>query len=335
MTATFTATPPHISTVTAASRRRRHLTRAAAALTAVVALAWPALVGPYPVTVAATALVFAVLAVSTHLLVGVAGLPAFGQAAYFGVGAYTAALLARAGHTLAVEQLAAATVAAGIIGAVTAPIVLRTRGTAFLMATLAVQSLAATAASQWRTVTGGDEGISTPSVVLWPGGPALTAPAFVYWWVLAVTALAGLGVAVLLRSRLILVMRGIGGHEPRMTALGHHVTARLIAGYTIAAALAGTGGALLVTVNQYISPADLGFDIASLALLAATIGAGSTIGAAIGAVLIVAVRDAAGISSGGATPLLLGVLFVLVAYHRPALATAARQLGRFREAGRD
>ena len=328
MTTTLTNTEQHARSGTSTTHRRR-LSRAMVAGTAIVALAWPALAGPYLVTVAATALIFALFAVSTHLLVGVAGLPAFGQAAYFGVGAYTAALLARAGHTLAVEQLAAATAAAALAGLVTAPIVLRTRGTTFLMATLALQSLAATAASQWRTVTGGDEGISSPPGVLWPGTAPLTAPAYVYWYVAAVSAVAGIGVAVLLRSQLILTMRGIGGHEPRMTALGHRVTVELAAGYTVAAALAGTAGALLVTVNQYISPADLGFAVASLVLLAATIGAGSTIGVAVGAVLIVAVRDAAGISSGGLTPLLLGVVFVLVAYRRPVQTAAKRLGGRF------
>jgi branched-chain amino acid transport system permease protein len=304
-------------TTFAATRRLRAVAVTAAAVLAVV---WPAIAGPYPVTVAATALVFALLAISTQLLVGVCGLPAFGQAAYFGVGAYTAALLARAGHTLGVEHLAAATAAAAIAGAVTAPIVLRTRGAAFLMATFAVQSLAATAASQWRSLTGGDEGITTPPVTLWPGGPALTAPAAVYWYVLAITALVSVVLVVLLRSRLVLALRGISDHEPRMTALGYRVTGQLTAGYTIAAALAGTAGALLVTVHQFVSPGELGFEVASLALLAAAIGAGSMTGAAAGALLIVAVRDGAGISSGGMSPLLLGLLFLLVAYRRPVLA---------------
>jgi len=333
MTTTLTtATRP--TTTPAPSGRRALLARSAAAAAGLVALAWPALAGPYPVTVGSTTLVFAVLAVSTHLLVGPAGLPAFGQAAYFGVGAYTTALLACAGHTLAVEQLAAAAVAAAIAGALTAPIVLRTRGTAFLMATLAVQSLAATAATQWRTLTGGDEGISTPAVVPWPGSADVAAPALVYWYVLAVTVLVGVVVAVLLRSRLMLIVRGIGGHEPRMTALGHRVTVRLALAYTAAAAVAGVGGALLVAVNRYVSPSDMNFDVASLALLAATIGARSTLGAALGAMLIVVVRDAAGISSGGLTPLLLGVLFVAVAYRRPALAAVTRLRGRFTRGGR-
>ncbi|MEV6849228.1 branched-chain amino acid ABC transporter permease [Actinoplanes sp. NPDC051411] len=326
MTAALTDTVPTISPT---ARRRVLLKRSGAAAAGLAALAWPAVAGPYAVTVAATALVFAVLAVSTQLLVGPAGLPAFGQAAYFGIGAYTAALLSRAGHTLAVEQLAAAIVVAAIAGALTAPIVLRTRGTAFLMATLAVQSLATTAASQWRTLTGGDEGISTSALTLWPGGHALAAPGFIYWYVLGVTALAGAAVAVLLRSRLMLIVRGIGGQEARMTALGHRTTLRLAAAYIVAAALAGAGGALLIAVNRYVSPSDMNFDAASLALLAATIGARSPLGAALGAIAIIVVRDAVGISSGGLTPLLLGVLFLLVAYRRSAITALIRLRGRY------
>jgi branched-chain amino acid transport system permease protein len=326
----MTTTVPDLDRPPTATPAHRHaLWRPAALVVAgMLAVGWPAVAGPYPVTVAATAVVFALLACSTQLLVGVAGLPAFGQAAYLGVGAYTAALLARAGHPFGLEHLAAAIATAALAGAVTAPIVLRTRGAAFLMATLAVQTLTVTAASQWRAVTGGDEGLSTPPVTLWPGGPALAAPAVVYWYVLAVAVLAGLALAVLLRSPLALALRGIAGHEPRMAALGHRVTGRLIAGYTLAAAAAGAAGALLVAVNRYISSADLGFDTASLALLAATIGAGSMTGACAGAVLIVAVRDGVGISTGGLSPLLLGLVFVLVAYREPAQASAARLRGR-------
>lgn len=267
---------------------------------------------------------------STQLLVGVAGLPAFGQAAYFGVGAYTAALLASAGITAGPLHLAAAGAAGAVAAAATAPLVLRTRATAFLMTTFAVQSLTATLAQQWPLL-GGDEGLHTPPVTVWPGTAALTHPGHVYWYVLAAVIVLSAGVAVLLRSRLGLALRGCADHEPRMTALGHPVTAQLAAGYTIAGALAGAGGALLVAVHRYVSPADLGFEVAALTLLAAAIGAGTMTGAVAGAVAVVAARDWLGADTGGHGPALLGVLFLLVAYGRPALrariARAARGRG--------
>jgi branched-chain amino acid transport system permease protein len=336
MTTTLRPQAPAAGTRPASSRRARWRLTIPAGLAAVVAVAWPALASPYPVTVAATACAFVLLALSVHLLTAGCGLPAFGQAAYLGVGAYTAALLANAGYQSAPAQLVAAIGAAAVAGALTAPIVLRTRGTAFLMATLAVQSLAATAASQWRTVTGGDEGLPTPAAMLWPGGPLLSAPAAVYWYALAVIAAAGVVLLLLSRSGWMLTWRGIAGHEPRMAALGHHVTVQLSVAYTIAAGLAGAGGAVLVIAHQFLSPTDLGFDVASLALLAATIGGSNMIATACAAVVIVAVRDGAGVSSGGATPLLLGLLFITAAYRRASLTalTSLRHRARARLARR-
>ncbi|WP_430785988.1 branched-chain amino acid ABC transporter permease [Actinoplanes sp. G11-F43] len=289
-----------------------------------VAVLVPTVAGPHPVTIAAYTMVFALLAVSTQLLITGAGLPAFGQTAYLGVGAYTAALLCRAGHTQAPLLLAAATFTAGLAAAVTAPMLLRTRGTTFLMATFAVQSLMATAASRWTTVTGGDEGLHVPAAHPWPGGPPLTGPAHLYWFALAVVTPVAAGLWFFQRSRIALTLRGIAGHEPRMTALGHHVTGTLTVGYTVAGVVAGLAGGLLVVVNRYLSPADIGFETASLALLAAAIGGGGLPGAALGAALVVAVRDGVGAGTDGLSPLLLGLLFLTVAYARPLIARLGR-----------
>lgn len=306
---------------------RRTGVRAAALIMVVVAAGLlPTVADAYATSLAASALVLAVLAMSTQLLVGIAGLPSMGQVAYAGIGGYTAALLALdAGITNGPVQLAAATAAGAVAAALTAPLVLRTRGTAFLMATFAVQSLVAIGAAQWKTVTGADEGIHTPPVTLWPGIPPLTAVAAVYWYVLGATLLIAAAVAVVLRSRLALYLRGCADHEPRMAALGHPVTGYLTAGYTIAGALAGAGGALLVTVNGYLSPGDLGFDTASIVLLAAAIGADTMTGAVAGAVAVVTVRDLLGASTGGHSLALLGLLFLTVVYGRGPAATLVRR----------
>lgn len=329
---TTTATPPTATApISPAALPPRHaaIRHTAVAAVIVAAVLLPGVADAYTVSIAATALVFAVLAMSTQLLVGVAGLPAFGQAAYLGVGAYTAALLAHAGVTAGPVQLAAATAAGALAAAVTAPLVLRSRGNAFLMTTFAVQSLTATTAAQWKPVTGGDDGLHTPPITAWPGGTPLTGAAHVYWYTLGCFLLLAATAALLLRSRLGLVLRGCAGHEPRMAALGHRVTVELAAGYTAAGALAGAGGALLVAVNRYVSPSDLGFEVAALALLAAAIGAGTMTGAVVGAVAVVAVRDLLGAATGGHSLALLGVLFLTVAYVRPAGRTAARIRAQF------
>ncbi|MEH1124739.1 branched-chain amino acid ABC transporter permease [Micromonospora sp. CPCC 206061] len=309
-----------MTVVDPAGRQRHPRPRSVGVTAAVVltALALPAVVDAYTISIASTALVLATLAMSAQLVTGVAGLPSLGQAAYLGVGAYTAALLANAGYTNGPTQLAAAALTGAAAAAVTAPLVLRTRGTTFLMVTFAVAEVGRTAASQWAAITGGDDGLHTPPVTVWPGTAPLRVDGYIYLYVLVCFLVLAALVALLLRTRLALVLRGAADHEPRLGALGHRVTAALTAGFLAAGAVAGAGGALLVAVNRYLSPADMGLDVSALALLAAAIGAGSMRGAVAGAVLVVAVRDLLGTDTGGHATAVLGAVFLLVAYRRPA-----------------
>ena len=303
----------------AGARRWRTVRRASAAGAGLLAVALPALSGPYLVTLAATAIVVILLAMSTQLL-AVAGLPSFGQTAFLGVGAYTAALLTTTGITNGVVLLVAAAGAAALAGAVSAPLVLRVRGVTFLMVTVMIQGLAVAVAVHWTSVTGGDEGRHTPPVTVWPGRPLTTTPE-IYWYSLAAFAVVGAAVAALMRSRLVLLLRGHAGHEARMTALGHRATLELGAGYTAAAAIAGSAGALLIAVNQYVSPADISFGTAAAAFAASALGTSlaghpTMTGALVTAVAIVSLRDWAG--SDGTGPLLFGLLCLTIPYLRPA-----------------
>jgi len=88
--------------------------------------------------------------------------------------------------------------------------------------------------------------------------------------------------------------------------------------YIGAGALAGVGGALLVTIQRYVSPAHIGFETSSLVLLAVVIGGGaSLVGALVAAGLIVFTRDWLSGPWPGHGPLLLGVLFVVAVYTLP------------------
>ncbi|GAA3348833.1 hypothetical protein GCM10020358_68790 [Amorphoplanes nipponensis] len=291
----------------------------------ILAVSWPVVADRYLVVLAATALIYAILAVSTQLLVGIAGLPSFGQVAYAGVGAYTAALLSLAGHTNAGLQVAFAALTAAAAAALTAPLLLQARGTAFMLVTLMFAGTIALLASQWRGLTGGDEGLQLPAVRLWPGAEPVTQPAYLYWYILAVTALTVGAVLLVARSRLALLLRGLAGHEPRMQALGHRSTLTHTAGYTIAGAVAGIGGALLAALNAYVSPADVGFDTATVVFLAAAIGGTSITGAIAGAFAVIACRDWAANTVGGG-PLWLGLLFLAAVYVPQAYRAARRHM---------
>jgi branched-chain amino acid transport system permease protein len=291
--------------------------RPTAALTGLAAAATlPWLVDAYTISLASNAAILAVVALSVHLL-ATTGLVSFGQTAYVLCGAYTAALLADAGVSSAAGQLLAAVAAGAIAAGVTGPVLLRTRGPVFLMATFALGQLAVIVATKTPGL-GGDEGLTIDPITL-PGGPALSRDGHLYLYVLAVTALLTGIVVGVLRSHTGLVWRAIAAHEPRTAALGYRVDRHRLGAHLAAGAVAGAGGALLMATHHTIAPTDAGFDLAACALLAVTIGAGSLPGTLIGAALIVTVRDLIGASTHGHGLALLGVLFVAVAHLRAPL----------------
>lgn len=293
---------------------------AAPAATAAVLLAIaPSVLGAYGVTLLSRALALGLLAVSVSVLTGFAGLPTLGQAAPFAVGAYTAGSLAIHGTTIGVVQLLAAAGAAAVFAVLTAPVVIRTRGVAFLMTTLAVSELAVTVAGRWKSVTGGTDGLYGMANVrpFWGLGE-LDSGTSVYWYVLVATMTLVLITRLALRSPAGLLLTASRDNESRMRSAGHPVTRYFLVAYIGAGALAGIGGALIVTVGQFVSPADAGFENSALVLLAVVIGGATSLyGALIGAGLIVATRDWLAGPFPGHGPLILGVLFIAAVYVLP------------------
>jgi branched-chain amino acid transport system permease protein len=287
----------------------------------------PVLTDGYTLTTLARMMAIGLLAASVAVLTGTAGLPTLGQVAPYAVGAYTTGLAARGGLTLAPAQLLLAGLAAAGFSVLVGLAVVRTRGVTFLMVTLAVGVLTATAAEQWRAVTGGSDGLyGIPAAAPWPGAAPLVDDQRLYWYTLATCAAAIAATAAVLRSRAGLLVRGCRDNQARMLASGHPVTGYLLATYTGAGALAGIGGALLVTVQRFISPAEVGFHVAALVLLAVIIGGAASIwGALAAAALVVAVRDWAAAGVPGHGPLVLGGLFILAVFALPDGLAGARQ----------
>ncbi|MEV0384685.1 branched-chain amino acid ABC transporter permease [Nonomuraea sp. NPDC050643] len=294
---------------------------------AVAALAvLPLVLGPYPITLGSRILAFALLVLSVDILTGVTGLPTLGQAAYFGAGAYTAALVGIHWTGSAVVQLLAGVVVAAVLALVTGAVVVRTRGIVFLMVTLAVGELTHQAANSWPVV-GGTNGLAgMPPISVLPGGPPLTLSGFVYWWVLAVFVAGYVVVAHAMRSPFGRTLRGIRDNEPRLRALGVRTYPAKLAAYAMAGAVAGAAGTLWAAQARFVAPADLAFDVAAFALLSVVIGgAGSLWGPCLGAALVILVRDELSDHVDGRGPLLLGVVFVACVYVLPRLRGRLRR----------
>jgi branched-chain amino acid transport system permease protein len=287
------------------------------------AMTLPFLVDDYTASLLARALVLGLVAVSVALLTGVAGLPTLGQTAPFAAGAYACAAVnlhaPSASPPIGAVSLLIGAAAGAALAALTAPLVIHARGVVVLMITLALGELAATTASRWKSVTGGTDGLIgiTSVPALW-GTPVLDTDKGRYWYALAVVVVVVGLTLVVLRTPAGALLRASRDHEGRMRASGHPVTAYLVAVVLIAGAIAGVAGSLLVTVQEYVSPADFGFDTAALLLLAVVIGGAESLGGAIaGTTVIIAVRDWLSGLLPGQAPILLGTLFVLTAYLLP------------------
>ncbi|WP_432976670.1 branched-chain amino acid ABC transporter permease [Dactylosporangium sp. CA-233914] len=291
---------------------------------------------PYTTATAARILALALLAVSVSVLTGHAGLPTLGQTAPFAVGAYTTAILAGHHHplgTVGVVQVAAAAAAAAGCSALTGLLLVHTRGTVYLMVSVAIGNLAVTAADQWTSVTGGTNGLNfLPPVRPLPGLGELGTDRATYWYCLATAGLCLTVVWLVLRGPAGMLLRGVRDHEPRMQASGHPTARYLYTAHVGAGALAGVGGALLVTVQHAITPGDAGFDTAAIALLAGAVGGRSITGTLAGLAAIIAARDVAGGPFAGHTPALVGGLYLLCVYLLPdgALTAASSIPGRVR-----
>jgi branched-chain amino acid transport system permease protein len=276
----------------------------------------PLFLAPYATTTLTRVLVFALLAASLDLLVGIAGLPSLGHAAYFGVGAYAAAWFTKNVSAAGPVPLLVALGAGAVAAAATGWIAVRTQGTFFLMLTLAIGEIVAQTAETWESVTGGSNGLYGVPNTRVAGSPLDVAG--VYWYVLAAFLLGFVLLWLVSRSPFGAALRGIRDNEPRMRALGYATRQYKYLAFVIAGAVAGLAGGLLAAQQRLVTPSDLGFTTAALALLAVIIGgAGSLWGPCLGVALVIIVRDVIGPDIDGHGPLVLGLVFILVVYLLP------------------
>ena len=288
---------------------------AGAAAVLVLLVALPAFLREYSIALATKMLIFALFAMSLDLLLGYTGLASLGHAAYFGVAAYTVALLVvRAGVSSGLA-FPAALAAAAVTGAVFAPLALRARGSYFLMITFALSQVVWSVAFGWRTLTNGDDGM--PNVVRPNFGFSLDNTAAFYYFTLAVVGVATVLLVAIVRSPFGRALRGIRESELRMRALGFDVWRYQYVAFVLSAAFAGVAGALYAYYNRFVGPEYLYVIQSAEALIMVILGgAGTLIGPAVGAGVIVFLEDFIS-SLTQHWVLVLGVIYVLVTLFAP------------------
>ncbi|HEX4781917.1 MAG TPA: branched-chain amino acid ABC transporter permease [Usitatibacter sp.] len=262
--------------------------RTALLVAGVAALALvPAVGGRFAVDFATKTMIFAVFALSLELLVGQVGLVCFGQAAFFGIGAYAVVLLtpstgAASLWWLAPAALAAAAVYAAAVGALS----IRTRGVYFIMVTLAFSQMAYYVAHD-TPLGGGTDGVYlgfVPTLAVGGASLDLGRPLPLYYFVLAMLVGSFAFLAVLLRSRFGRALAGIRVNEQRMRAAGFSTYPYKLASFVISAMVAGLAGVLFAVKDGFVNPELMGWHMSGTVLMMVILGGiGQLHGAVLGA----------------------------------------------------
>jgi branched-chain amino acid transport system permease protein len=237
--------------------------------------------------------IIGLFALSLDLILGYAGIVSLGHAAFFGLGAYVAGIMAKNGLGDPLLGLGGAAIAAAILGFVTSFLVLRGSDLTKLMVTLGVALVLGELANQMSWLTGGADGLQGISM-----GPILGLFEFdIFGTVAYAYSLVVTFVLFVLARRIVvspfgLSLRSIRDNPLRARAVGIPVNRRLVAVYTLAAAYAGVAGGLLAQTTQFVSLDVLAFHRSADVMLVLVIGGvGYLYGGLIGAVVFKVLQD--------------------------------------------
>lgn len=262
----------------------------------VFAVMFPSFGEKYYVDLVMKIMILSVFALSLELLVGQTGLVSFGHAAFFGIGAYVAALLSpQSGPASFWLLFPAALGAAGLYALAVGALSLRTRGIYFIMATLAFAQMAYYVFHDTK-VGGGSDGIYLyfrPEIAI--GSVQLLdlgQPLVFYFFVFAALVLTFLLLAAAQASRFGRALAGIRVNEQRMRAAGFATYPYKLAAFVVAAILAGVAGFLYALKDGYVNPEILSWHQSGAVLLMVILGGiGSLRGAVFGAIAFVALQE--------------------------------------------
>ena len=238
-------------------------------------------------------LIAGLFALSLDLILGLAGIVSLGHAAFLGLGAYAAAILANGGLADPMLGLAFGVAVAAIAGFATAPLLLRGGDLTRLMVTLGVSLMLGELANRLSWLTGGADGLDFAIGRLFGLFPIdFTGQRNAALYSYAVLFILFAVARRLAQSPFGLALAAVRENRLRAGALGIATSRRIVAIYTVSAAYAGAAGALLAQTTQ-IASLDL-FDFhrsADVMLMLIIGGAGYLYGGLIGAAAFIVLRD--------------------------------------------
>lgn len=233
-------------------------------------------------------MIFALAASSLNLILGYGGMVSFGHAAYFGVGAYSVAILTREGVNLAWVVWPATLVLCALLALLIGAICLRTRGVYFIMITLAFAQMIYFVVVSFKQY-GGEDGLRArrPDFGLFDLNDTT-----LYYLTLAVLVGALYAMARLVNSRFGRVLQAIRENESRAAAIGYPVYRYQLVAFVIAGTVAGLAGILMAHYTQYASPNLLAWQQSGhLMMMVILGGVGQFWGGVLGAAALLVVEE--------------------------------------------
>jgi branched-chain amino acid transport system permease protein len=253
-------------------------------------LAWPWVQRePYYHVLGFNMLLYATMAVSWNILGGYTGYKSLGHAAFFGLGAYFVAIFAK---RYGLDPLWTAPLFAAVVAVVAVGlgwIMLRTTGSAFVIATIAMMLIFRLLALNLKFITGGSPGISQP---LPPWSPEFSRMPF-YYYMLGVLILALVASAYIRRTRFGLGLLAMRDDEGKAAAVGVHTTLYKVLAFAISAYFVALGGGIWSYAQTHISPV-FAFDIlvsVNMILMTMLGGLGTLYGPVLGAFILIPASD--------------------------------------------
>lgn len=237
-----------------------------------VLLALPLIAGEFTLTLMIEILIFALFAQSLHLIMGPGGMASFGHAAYFGLGAYGAALLVHGLGGTMIVGLVAAPLAAGLGALLLGWVAVRLSGVYLAMLSLAFAQILWSVASQWYGLTGGDDGL----LGIWPASWASSKLSF-YYLTLALSAGGILTLRRIVHAPFGYALRAGRDSPLRAAAIGIDLRRQQWLAFALAGLFAGLSGGLYAFSKGSVFPTTLAVQRSVDALVMVLLGGVETL----------------------------------------------------------
>ena len=266
----------------------------------------------YLLNLATVILIYGVTGSSWNLLGGFAGQPSFGHAAFFGVGAYTFAVLFTDGGPWTVPGFAVGGVAALLVSLPIGLLIFRLRGPYFALSMLAFAEILRLVAQNWTSVTKGATGYML--------NPSLIDKVAHYYLILAALVALLATTATMATCRSGFYFLAIREDQDVAEALGVDAVAYKMLALAVSAFFTGLAGALYANYFAYIEPTVV-FSAVEISLATYLIvvlgGMGTTMGPVVGSLVLTSVSEGFRVFTGSSNVLFYGILIVVVILFMP------------------